>query len=190
MNLEHLNPFNLFLIGYRCTGKSSVGRSLSEKLGRQFIDTDSLLVIEQQMSINEMVGAHGWEGFRQMEHVILKNVCTSDGQVVATGGGVVLNEDNVMLMQKSGRIIWLKATPETIKTRMLQDKGTQAFRPALTLDGSISEIEETLSAREHLYKSATDLFVDTDDLTIRAITDIIIERLKTLDVHLLKQRCS
>jgi len=172
---------NLFLIGYRCTGKSSVGRSLSEKLGRQFIDTDSLLVIEQQMSINEIVGVHGWKGFRQMEHTVLKKVCIAEEQVVATGGGVVLKEDNVMLMQKSGRIIWLKATPETIKTRMLQDKDTQAFRPALTLNNSISEIEETLPAREHLYKSATDLFVDTDDLTIRAITDIIIERLRVIE---------
>ncbi len=176
-----MNLNNLFLIGYRCTGKSSVGRFLSEKLGRQFIDTDSLLVIEQQMSINEIVGAHGWEGFRQMEHTVLKKVCTADEQVVATGGGVVLNEDNVMLMQKNGRIIWLKATPETIKTRMLQDKDTQAFRPALTLDDSISEIEETLPVREPLYKSATDQFVDTDDLTIRAITDIIIEKLRVIE---------
>jgi len=163
-----------------------VGRSLSEKLGWQFIDTDSLLVIEQQMSINEIVGAYGWKGFRQMEHTVLKKVCTADEQVVATGGGVVLNEDNVMLMQKSGRIIWLKATPETIKTRMLQDKDTQAFRPALTLNDSISEIEETLPARESLYKNATDKFVDTDDLTIRAITDIIIERLRVIESETLR----
>ena len=172
-------PNNLFLIGFRCTGKSSVGRSLSEKLGRPFIDTDSLLVIEQQMSINEIVGAYGWEGFRQMEHTVLKKVCTADEQVVATGGGVVLNEDNVMRMQKSGRIIWLKATPETIKIRMLQDKDSREFRPALTLDDSISEIEETLSAREHLYKSATDLFVDTDDRDTHVITDIIMEKIRS-----------
>ena len=174
-------PNNLFLIGYRCTGKSSVGRSLSEKLGWPFIDTDSLLVIRQKMSIKEIVGAYGWEGFREMEHTILKKVCTSDEQVVATGGGVVLNENNVMRMQKSGRVIWLKATPETIKARMLQDKDTRDFRPSLTLDGSISEIEETLHSREPFYKSATDQFVDTDDLTIRAITGIIIERLRVIE---------
>ena len=174
-----MNYFNLFLIGYRCTGKSSVGRSLSEKLGWAFIDTDSLLVTEQRMSIKEIVGAYGWESFRQMEHVILKNVCTSDGQVVATGGGVVLNEDNVMLMQKSGKIIWLKARFGTIKARMLQDKDSQAFRPALTLSDSILEIEETLSARKPFYKSAMDLFVDTDDLTIRAITDSIMEKIRS-----------
>jgi len=172
---------NLFLIGYRCTGKSSVGRSLAAELRWSFVDTDSLLVTKQKMSIKEIVGAYGWEGFREMEHTILKKICTSDEQVVATGGGVVLNEDNVMLMKKSGTIIWLKATAETIKVRMLQDKDTRDFRPALTLNGSISEIEETLHSRESLYKSAMDFFVDTDDCDIRVITDSIIEKLKTLD---------
>ena len=98
MNAERLN---LFLIGYRCTGKSTVGKLLAEKLSRSFVDTDSLLVAQQQMSIKEIVGAHGWEGFRQMEYLILKNICTLDGQVVATGGGSILNDDNVILMQKS-----------------------------------------------------------------------------------------
>ena len=174
---ENPEPFNLFLIGYRCTGKSSVGRSLSEKLGRAFIDTDSLLVTEQRMSIKEIVGAHGWESFRKMEHLILKNICGSDGQVVATGGGAVLNADNVRLMQKSGKIIWLKARFEIIKARMLQDKDSQSFRPALTLSDSIIEIEETLQSRAPLYQKAMDFSVDNDDHDIRAVTNIIIENL-------------
>ena len=181
MNPEPLNPLNLFLIGYRCTGKSSVGRSLAEELSRSFVDTDSLLVAQQRMSIKEIVGAHGWEGFRQMEHLILKKVCTLHGQVVATGGGIVLNDDNVILMQKSGKIIWLRAKLETIKTRMLQDKDTQAFRPALALNDSISEIEETLQSREPLYQKAMDFLVDTDDRDIRAITGIIVEKIRVLD---------
>ena len=174
-------PNNLFLIGYRCSGKSSVGRSLAKELSRSFVDTDSLLVVQQRMSIKEIVGAHGWEAFRQMEHLILKNVCQTDGRVVATGGGVVLNNAHVMLMKKSGRIIWLKAGFETIKARMLQDKDTRDFRPALTLDGSISEIEETLHSRESLYKSAMDFFVDTDDRDIRVITDIILKKLMEIE---------
>jgi shikimate kinase len=158
-----------------------VGRSLAAELRWSFVDTDSLLVTKQKMSIKEIVGAYGWEGFREMEHTILKKICTSDEQVVATGGGVVLNEDNVMLMKKSGTIIWLKATAETIKVRMLQDKDTRDFRPALTLNGSISEIEETLHSRESLYKSAMDFFVDTDDRDIRVITDVIIEKLRVIE---------
>jgi len=155
-----------------------VGRSLAEELSRSFVDTDALVVAKQRMSIKEIVDAHGWEGFRQMEHLILKNVCNLDGQVVATGGGVVLNDDNLMLMQKSGKIIWLRAKLETIKTRMLQDKDTLAFRPALTLNDSLTEIEETLQSREPIYHKAMDFLVDADDKDIRAVTEIILEKIR------------
>jgi len=175
LNPEPLNPLNLFLIGYRCTGKTTVGRSLAKELCRSFVDTDSLLVTQQRMGIKEIVDAHGWEGFRGMEHVILKEVSTSDEQVVATGGGIVLNDENVMLMKKSGKIIWLRARLETVNARMLQDKSTQDFRPALTLNDNISEIEETMHSREPLYKRAMDFYVDTDEHDIHVVTEIIIE---------------
>ena len=158
-----------------------MGRFLAEELNWPFTDTDSLLVAQQRMSIKEMVGAHGWEGFRQMERVVLKSICASGGQVVATGGGIVLNDENVMCMKKSGRIIWLRARLETITARMLKDKDSREFRPALTLDDSISEIQESVHSREPIYDNAMDFFVDTDDLTIRAITDIIIEKLKAMN---------
>ena len=180
MNPEPLNPLNLFLIGYRCTGKTTVGRSLAQKLCRSFVDTDSLLVTQQRMSIKEIVDAQGWEGFRGLEHVILKEVSTSDEQVVATGGGIVLNDENVMLMKKSGKIIWLRARLETVKARLLQDKSTQDFRPALTLNDNISEIEETMLSREPLYIMAMDFYVDPDERDIREIGDFIIEKLKSL----------
>jgi shikimate kinase len=155
-----------------------VGKILAEELKCSFVDTDSLVVTRQQMSIKEIVNAHGWEGFRGMEHVILKEVSTSGGQVVATGGGIVLNDENVMLMKKSGKIIWLLAKLETIKTRMLQDKETLDFRPALTLHDSISEIEETLQSREPLYKRAMDFSVDTDEHDIHAVTALIMEKIR------------
>ena len=70
-----------------------MGKTLAEKLSYSFIDTDALVVAHQRMSIKEIVGQHGWEGFRGKEHAILKEVSTSDGQVVATGGGIVLNDE-------------------------------------------------------------------------------------------------
>jgi len=177
-----LNPNNLFLIGYRCTGKSTVGRSLAGKLSRPFVDTDALVVTQQRMSIKEIVDIHGWEGFREMEHVILKNVCSLSGQVVATGGGIVLNDENVMRMKKSGKIIWLGAKPETIKARMLQDKGTRDFRPALTLNDNIAEIKETLNSRGPLYKRAMDFYVDTDEHDIREVIEIILEKIQKMNI--------
>ena len=176
---EPLKPSNLFLIGYRCTGKSTVGRSLAEELGWSFADTDALLVIKQRMSIREIVGVYGWGGFRQMERAVLKDICNLEDQVVATGGGIILNDENVMHMKKHGKIIWLRAKVETIQARMRRDKDTRNYRPALTFDDSITEIEETLQSRERLYKNAMDLVVDTDDHDIPSITNIIVENLKT-----------
>ena len=80
MNVEPVNASNVFLIGYRCTGKSSVGKLLSAKLGRPFIDTDSLLVSEIGISIKEIVETHGWETFREMEHAIVKQVSPLNGR--------------------------------------------------------------------------------------------------------------
>ena len=74
MNIEPANPCNVFLIGYRCTGKSSVGKSLAARLGWPFLDTDLLLVAERQTSIKEIVDGCGWETFRKLEHEVVKRV--------------------------------------------------------------------------------------------------------------------
>ena len=172
-----MNPNNIFLIGYRCTGKTSVGKRLAEELEWFFIDTDALIVQQQRMSIREIVGAHGWENFRQMERDILKAACDSQMQVVATGGGIVLDEQNVKIMRENGNIIWLRAEYETIKNRMLQDQNSMDFRPALTLNDSLSEIEETLQLREPLYKNAMDFNINTDEHDVSAIAKNIAEKL-------------
>ena len=181
MNLEPNNLFNVFLIGYRCTGKSSVGRLLAATLGRSFVDTDSLVVSENGMSIREIVDSRGWEVFRRLEHIALQQVCSMDRRVAATGGGIVLDIDNVELMKKSGRIIWLRASSETIKARMSQDQASETLRPALTSTDSISEIEETLAKRAPLYKQAMDFWVDTDSARLDEIRDVILRRLIELD---------
>ena len=151
---------------------------LSAKLGWPFIDTDSLVVSENGMSIRNIVISRGWEAFRRLEHIALQQVCTIDRRVVATGGGIVLDADNVKLMKKSGRIIWLRASSETIKARMLQDQASETLRPALTSTDSISEIEEILAERAPLYQHAMDFSVDTDHRGVDEICDFIIGYLK------------
>jgi shikimate kinase len=181
LNLEPNNLYNVFLIGYRCTGKSSAGKLLSAKLGWPFIDTDSLLVSESGKNIKKIVATHGWETFRKMEHAIVNQVCILDRRVVATGGGVVLNQANVNLMKKNGRTVWLKALPETIRSRMMLDQDTEAFRPSLKAKNSFSEIEETLLERDSLYRQAMDFCVETDDRCIDEICDEIVQQLKELE---------
>ena len=173
LNSEPFNLFNIFLIGYRCTGKSSVGKRLADRLDRPFVDTDRLLAAEAGLSIKEVVAKHGWEVFRTMENAIVKRVCTPAQHVVATGGGVVLDPENVKRMKNSGRLIWLQANSETIKNRMMRDSATEAFRPALTLKNSITDIEQSLNERYPLYKQASDLCVETDGREIDEICDSI-----------------
>ena len=168
---------NIFLIGYRCTGKTSVGKSLAKSLGRPFLDADSELVKEQDLNISEIVRKQGWSAFREIESDIFKRVCTLDDHVVATGGGAVLNDKNVKHMKRSGKLVWLKATPETIKKRILQDKNTKDFRPPLTSKGSVEEIHETLLNRNPFYEKAMDFDVDTDDIGIDEVCHTIIKKL-------------
>ncbi len=168
---------NIFLIGYRCTGKTSVGRSLAKSLGRPFLDADSELVKEQNLNISEIVRKQGWNAFREIESDIIKRVCALDDHVVATGGGAVLNDKNVKHMKSSGKLVWLKATPETIKKRILQDKNTEDFRPPLTSRGSVEEIHETLLNRNPFYEKAMDFDVDTDGIGIDEVCHAIIKKL-------------
>ncbi len=168
---------NIFLIGYRCTGKTCVGKSLAQALGWSFIDADLELVDKHGMTISEIVSKEGWSSFREKEKAIVKRLSILDKHVVATGGGVILDIENVEQMKKSGTIIWLKATPETIKERILQDRNTEELRPSLTSKGLVEEIEETLLDRKPLYESAMDFSVDTDSRSIDDICDMIIEKL-------------
>jgi shikimate kinase len=147
------------------------------------MDTDDMLVAEARLSIKEIVAQHGWEGFRSMERAIVKRACKTDQHVIATGGGVVLDPENVRRMKNSGRLIWLRATSETIKNRMMQDPGTNASRPALTRTDSISEIEASLIERNTLYRQASDHWVETDNRAIDDICDSICQQLGIKAAH-------
>jgi shikimate kinase len=168
---------NIFLIGYRCTGKTTVGQFLAGRLERLFFDTDLELVKEQGMSISDIVGKRGWAAFREIEKQMIRSACERDHQVVATGGGAVLDEENVKQMKSSGLLVWLRADIKTIEKRILQDDTTRDFRPSLTPKGSIEEIEETLLMRNPYYEKAMDFLVDTDVMEVEAICDTIIRKI-------------
>ncbi|MGD8980295.1 MAG: shikimate kinase [Desulfobacterales bacterium] len=169
---------NIFLIGYRCTGKTTVGRSLAKRLERFFFDTDVELVKEQGVNISDIVDQRGWTAFREIEKQVIQRTCERDNQVVATGGGVVLDEDNVKRMKDSGVLVWLRADIDTIEKRIIEDNTTRDFRPSLTSKGSVEEIQETLLSRNPLYERAMDFFVDTDFMDIDMVCDTIIQKIK------------
>ena len=169
---------NLFLIGYRCTGKTTVGKAIAVSIGRVFVDADILLVNNNGKSIKDIIDSEGWDAFRRMEQATLKQICAADRQVVATGGGVVLDPENVKMMKANGRIVWLDASAATIRKRMSEDKTTGNFRPALTGKGPIQEIEAMLLKRNPYYQDACDFFINTDGIAVAEITMKIIRKLQ------------
>lgn len=168
---------NIFLIGFRCSGKTSVGRTLSRRLGFAFVDTDREIVRHAGRSIAELVSERGWAFFRRLEKEILRRVSVSDRQVVATGGGAVLDIDNVRRMKAGGTVVWLTASAQTIRQRMAQDGLTPEQRPALTSDGTLDEIETTLRNRFEKYNTAMDFEIRTDPVTPAEICRRIVAEL-------------
>ncbi len=171
---------NLFLTGYRCSGKTTIGKSIARTIDWSFVDSDLLAIKESGKSIQDIIDTQGWDAFRRMERSALKQICANDRQVVATGGGVVLDDANIKAMQASGMVIWLDAGAETIQKRMLQDKSTENFRPALTDKGRMEEIEDMLLQRRPYYESASDFAIQTDHAPINEITQRIIEKLNEI----------
>ena len=171
---------NLFLIGYRCTGKTTLGKVLAAKLELKFVDTDRMLQKETGLEIATFVSRRGWKAFREKEMNEIYRLSQLNGQVIATGGGVVTIPDNVTTMRSNGLIFWLRASVDTIRQRMLTDNATGESRPSLTEQGALAEIEQVTKEREPLYKAAAHLSILTDDLTVDEAVHAII---KMISIH-------
>ncbi|MFH1079905.1 MAG: shikimate kinase [Pseudomonadota bacterium] len=162
---------NIVLIGYRGTGKSVVGRRLADRLGLAFYDTDELVEKRGGRSIREMVAAWGWEFFRKREQAVIREMSGIDGAVIATGGGAVLDPENVMLMKQNGRLIWLVADAQTVVARMQADTNNEQRRPSLTGGDPTDETGAIIAKRTPFYRAAADLSVDTPGKTVEQIVD-------------------
>ena len=153
---------NLVLIGYRCTGKTTVGRLLAENLGWPLVDTDTLIQQRAGQSINDIVAAGGWPEFRRLEREVIADVAAEDRQVISAGGGAILDEVNRKALRAGGRVVLLAAAPEIIWQRMKADPKTLAERPNLTDSGGIAEVRNVLAEREAAYQAACHYAVPTD----------------------------
>lgn len=150
-----LSSSNIYFIGLRGSGKTTVGRIVAEGLQAQFVDTDELVVQRAGLGIAQIVDRQGWEAFRHLEHQVLEDICSKKGQVVATGGGIILRDDNRELLQAGGQIFYLMAHVPDLLARL--DKApAKEQRPALTEKPLQEELAQTLSAREPLYVSIAD----------------------------------
>ena len=168
---------NIVLIGYRGTGKTSVGITLSKRLGKAFCDTDDYIQKKAKRPISDMVSAEGWAFFRAKEKEAIREVSCFDDCVIAAGGGAVLDAENVENLKRNGVVVLLEATIQTIHKRMRCDKRTDQQRPGLTGKDPYKEIEKVLELRRPFYQRAMDFSVDTTSKSIDQVFDEIVQKL-------------
>ena len=162
---------NIVLIGYRGTGKSSVGSLLAARLGRELVSTDVEIVKRTHRTIPEIVAQKGWDSFRDLESDICRELASRDQLVIDTGGGAILRAQNVEALKRNGTMFWLTASVETIAKRI----GGDNQRPSLTGTKSfVDEIQDVLRERTPKYHAAADHVIATDDLTIDQLVEALL----------------
>jgi shikimate kinase len=154
-------PCNPVLIGYRCCGKTCVGKCLAQMLSYGFVDTDQVVESRFHTRIDTLVSEKGWDFFRQAETRVLEEVIGLEKQVIATGGGMVLAEKNRALIQARGFAVWLTADVNTIVERLAADPENQASRPRFSNISLVEETRMTLARRIPLYQNLAEMTVDT-----------------------------
>ncbi len=164
---------NIILMGFRCTGKTSAGRRLAEVLGFVFADTDELIEQRTGRLIPRIVAEKGWPAFRAEEKAVIRELAGTDRSVIALGGGVVCDAENVQALKANGVFVWLSARPEAIGSRMVQDMARGAERPSLTGEPSVNEIRAVMEEREPLYRRLADLVVDTTEIEADRVAEAI-----------------
>ncbi len=151
-------------------GKSAVGRNLAKRLGRRFVDLDRVIERSAGMKVREIFEQKGEAYFRELEKQTLAQVLAKQGQVIATGGGVVLDNDNLALLRDQTLLVGLSASTETVLKRV----GDGAKRPLLMGAERQARIEELLQTRRERYAQAH-VTIDTSDLTLKQVVDKIVE---------------
>ena len=161
---------NIVLIGFMGSGKSLCSIRLGDLLSREVISTDKAIEQREGKSIPEIFKEQGEAYFREVESKVIQEISGMTGKIIDTGGGVVLNKDNVDLLKKSGILIWLKASVETIWNNI---QHVPRKRPLLDVEDPKGKIKELMEERIPFYSQA-DISLVTDGKSIEKICDHIL----------------
>ena len=155
---------NIFLIGYRGSGKTTVARALAGRIGWAWVDADVELERRAGRSIQQIFAESGEGAFRDWESAVVADLAKLDRHVIALGGGAVMREENRQALAGRGKVVWLKASPDTLHERIAADPTTGPRRPNLTGQGGLAEIRQLLAQREPIYQMCADLVLDAERL--------------------------
>ncbi|WEG74159.1 shikimate kinase [Vagococcus intermedius] len=157
-----MNKVNIVLVGFMASGKTTIGRRLSEITQQTFFDTDDYLVNKFEISIPEFFDVFGEELFREAETSILKDLLKY-APIISTGGGIILKSVNRKLLKESGHVVvFLDATFEAIQIRLISDKNNT--RPLASVS-QMAQLKERYEMRQSYYQEVADLVIDTTGKT-------------------------
>ncbi len=164
---------NIILVGFMGCGKSTVGREIGLQLNYPLVDTDSLIVENTGMTVAKIFAKHGEAYFRDLETDLLKQILAkaTNNQIISTGGGLPLREENRAMLKRLGYVVWLKVGVKTVMERT----GKSKHRPLLNEANPRETVERMLAERDPIYTKAADIAINTDDLdiceTVHGITE-------------------
>jgi shikimate kinase len=150
-------PGNVFLVGMMGAGKTTVGKVLARRLGREFVDCDKEIVERTGVPIATIFEIEGEAGFRRRESAVLAELARRAGSVVATGGGAVIAEENRRVMRESGTVVYLHTSLDHLYERTRRDSA----RPLLAKGDRRARLAELLSARDPLYREVAHIVVES-----------------------------
>lgn len=163
---------NIFLIGFMGAGKSTIAKELQSMLNMSLVEMDARIVEEQGMSINDIFAKYGEDHFRDIESQLVIDIGDEGNTIVSCGGGVVVRPQNTENMKKSGKIIFLSATPETIYERVKDSTD----RPILNGNMNVEYIAELMEKRRALYEAAADIKISVDGKTVAEVCEEIVKK--------------
>lgn len=179
---------NIYLIGARGCGKSTVGKLLAQELGWAFVDADQTLEAITGRNISDIFAIDGEPAFRVMENAALQKIAANSKQVVATGGGVILGKKNRKIMGLNGVVVWLQADQNVLANRIWEDRLAGKDRPALTQQTEedpqaniLSEVKAILEIRTTIYKQSSEICCNVDNQTPIELAKKIAVELKALN---------
>jgi shikimate kinase len=165
---------NLVLVGFSCSGKTTIGRFLARRLHLRFVDTDRLIEQTAGRSIPEIFSTEGEAAFRALEREAVARVCAEDFQVISTGGGAFVDPRNRQLLREGNLVVYLRVRPATVVQRLRSSKGGRP-RPLLDAPDPLQRVTELMAARRRSYGCAH-LGIDVDERSAHSVAAEIVRR--------------
>ena len=172
---------NIFLIGYRGCGKSSIAPLVAEKLGWNVVDSDDVVQTQADTTITEIFAQRGEAAFRALEQSAIDEIAKPGSQVISLGGGAPMFEANRDVIARTGKAVYLSAPAEVLWARISGDAVSDTQRPDLTDEGGLAEVKTMLAVRDSVYAACADCTIDTGNLTVQEVADQILDWWQTVD---------